>query len=349
MRQQNDIFFKPVTLYRPLRRHTHVLRYETPGRVQPTAEVLYKVIFGSDSTKSDFRKLYGESITKNLENFLAGKHETTPTTMAVIMQVTGLSQEHINRSKGKASGVFGVLEEIFSIAENIVRSSFEKSTHLECEFCRNNMLDDSETWWTSKGIQLASDNALFIDRFLNMMMGSATIVRLLNLFIDKKVDVANFDAWLGCEKRPIRRWLDDLLVSTNLNSFAALERALMESDTGSKITARQIRYWGSGENRMPNECAEQLLRLVNDDYRRTSQYYLALARTLDFLIDFLVAALPQKLSEAQAHELLRQRMRRLNEKQRIALSHKWKKRSNQSSDSEVGGDTELPLMSSGTL
>lgn len=317
--------FAELVLYRPLRRHKYLLPYNDNGYVRPSIEILFKILYSSDSMKSVFRKRNGETITKNFENHLTGKHQVSTTSLRVIATAANLPLDMVINARKSESGIFGMLEDVFLSSEEITRTTFERASLVICPVCKGNALDDTDTWWSTTCPQIPLENARFVERFLKVFMGSTMFVRVYNIFADEPIDDANIAQWFNDQQRPMRHWFDELLKAKHIDTFTKLEKHMLEKDDSVQFTARQIRYWANGVYKMPYECETKLIATLDIHQQRQLRYHGALARATEFLMDFLCASHPSGWDESEAQKIIYMRFTLLEEKLRFAINHKYPK------------------------
>ncbi len=163
----------------------------------------------------------------------------------------------------------------------------------------------------------------FADRMLSATIGAGFLaIQLGNHLGDKKINWTDIYTLADHFKYPMSHWLLNVKASYGVSSLAelAINMQLMEYSE-CHVPHKRLKKWSSGADLMPVSVANALCKASGQNYWHWVSFFLA--RTLTFIVDFLVAAAPVEPKRQVIQKIVDDRFVNLGHNLCIA----WAKRS----------------------
>lgn len=342
--QIDEFQFGPITLQRPMRLFKGAFAqskiYGEP--FMPDCEFLVRLFTDHRSHQAMIRKSAGGQF-KNFENYVRGKHQPSPVTIQVMSQKFGVKPDQLTQLvHGKQDGPLApkVLK-LFSLIENIPYEFTSRTldTEVHCPCCKNNILDDRDAFWVKQPVAINKAEYEFADRMLSATIGASFLeIALVNLG-DKKIDWTNIYTLADQSKYPMSHWLLNVQASYGVSSLAELARKMQLMEYPEcHVSYERLKKWSSGADLMPISVAKALCKASGQNHWDLVSFFLA--RTLTFIIDFLVAAAPVEPKRQVIQKIVDDRFVNLGNNLRIAWAKGSKELKKESVPFEDGANAQ---------
>lgn len=321
---QEEYGFGNVTLQRPMRLFkgaiTQTKAYGVP--FTPDLDFLVRLVTDYRSHQAILREAAGQHF-KNLENYVRGEHQTSSVTLQMISKTIGITPEVLaSWAHGRPNGpLVPELLKLFCLVENVPNKfmSHALDTEVLCPYCKMNILDDRDTFWHKQSIAFDRPEYEFAERILTAGIGASCFAMLFVNHTEEKIDWDDIYKLSHQSKHPMGHWLNDVQRGLAVASLADLaEKMQLMSSTECHVPYERLKKWSAGTDLM----AVSVAKALSNASKRHNWHWTSflLARSLTFVIDFLMAAAPGVEPKRQSIQaIVADRFIGLGENLRIAM------------------------------
>ena len=306
--------WEEITIIREMKRFKAPLGLTPNIPGIPSANLAAAILLGRVSFTAVIRRELGDVEFRNLRNYAQGKVKN-PRTLGVVLSKLGGSQTTLEemasalRSPQDADFIKSILDFeawIYGVCQLL------KSTPVLCPCCGENMIQNSDRWWSKQPCKIGPKETAFIDRVCTNAIAMHSLAELIAAF--GKRQIPSLKQLAEPEAHPFANWLQYISLLYRAPSLSHLAvRA------GTNIKPESILRFSRGEV-LPPEAIEQLLsNIPNSAPLKASALP---ARALAFAIDLLRSSTHEPISEEAAREIISSRVDSLREELRVAIYSK---------------------------
>lgn len=289
----------------------------------PDPDFLIRLVTDYRSHLAIVRESAGEHF-KNFENHIRGKHQLSPVTMRSISKMLGIGMDEIAKwTHGKKDGpLLPEMLNVFSLIEGIPYrfTAHVLDSEVLCPCCKNNILDDRAEFWTKQTVSLNEPEYGFAERILSAAIGASYFWILLGRLTGAVASWQDVYSLAHRSKYPIAHWLSGIQTSYRVTSLAELAVQMQAMNAPEcHVPYERLKKWSSGMDLLPVSVAKALSLSSSNNSRHWISFYIA--RTLAFVIDFLVAAAPGVEPKRKIiQEIVEERFVGLGQNLRLAMA-----------------------------
>lgn len=317
--------FLPITLQRPMQLFNAALvpAASLGQPFVPNHDFLVRLVTDHRSHQAMLRaEAAGEF--KNLENFLRGRHRQSSTTKSAISKRLAITPTELaSWAHGREDGPLAPkLLNIFAMLETIpgAVASQALAKVVLCSCCGRNMLDDRAVFWNRQSIAYGASEYEFAERLLRAAVGGSGIIRFIAELTGETIASEELDGLAHPSRYPMSHWLELVQAHYRVSTLVELSvKMQLMAAPECRVPYARLKKWSSGQGLMPVAVAQALASGTGGPNSLWSSFLLA--RTLTFVIDFLVSAAPGSEPErSRVQEIVYCRLRGLGQNVRMAGS-----------------------------